>query len=278
MDLGARDLVERLVAVGAGRVEVRGAVGSTNTELAEAVRADPEAWPDRSVLVAAHQQAGRGRSGRTWTTPPGVALTASVLLRPDVPAELLGWLPLIGGLAVAAGLRDLGAAAEVKWPNDVLLPAEGELAGWGAYRKVAGVLADVVAGDRVAADQQVRSVVLGFGVNVSQEADQLPVDSATSLLLAGVAVRRDDVLAAVLSHLVAMDEAWQAAGGDATAAGLTEAWRAMSAAPGEVAVELPGGERLVGVVAGLAPDGALLVEAAGQVRAVHAGDVRIRRT
>src|SRR5665647_2525805 len=68
------------VAVGdrLGRVLVVPRTGSTSTDLVEAATADPQAWPDRSVLVADHQAEGRGRSGRTWQTPPGSALTASV--------------------------------------------------------------------------------------------------------------------------------------------------------------------------------------------------------
>ncbi|HMO10678.1 MAG TPA: biotin--[acetyl-CoA-carboxylase] ligase, partial [Actinotalea sp.] len=129
-----------------GRVEVLDTVGSTSVALQDEVLADPAAWPDRSLVVAEHQTAGRGRAERTWTTPRGVAVTASVLLRPDVPAGRLGWLPLIGGLATALALRDLGAPAVLKWPNDVLLPAADALPGWGVHRKVAGILATVVPG------------------------------------------------------------------------------------------------------------------------------------
>ena len=85
---------------GIGRVEVVPRTASPSTDLVDALRADPSAWPDRSVLLADHQAAGRGRAGRTWTTPPGQAVTVSVLLRPHVPVERLGWVPLLAGLAV----------------------------------------------------------------------------------------------------------------------------------------------------------------------------------
>ena len=110
------------------RLEWLDEAGSTNTELvARAV----DGWPDRSVLVTDRQTAGRGRLGRAWTARPGTSLAVSVLVRPAVPRERYGWLSLLTGAAMAGGLRSLGAAADLKWPNDVLIGG----------RKVCGVLA-----------------------------------------------------------------------------------------------------------------------------------------
>ena len=64
-------------------VEVVESTGSTNADLlARALRGEPEGL----VLATEHQRAGRGRMGRTWTTPPRAALTFSLLVRPaEVP-------------------------------------------------------------------------------------------------------------------------------------------------------------------------------------------------
>ena len=134
-------------------VEVTEVTGSTNADLL--VRADA-GEPEGAVLAAEEQRAGRGRLGRTWTSPPRAALTFSVLLRPaTVPRARLGWLPLLAGVAVAAGVRAVAAVdAQLKWPNDVLVgPA-----------KLAGILAEA-SGD---------AVVIGIGVNVSTEPAELP--------------------------------------------------------------------------------------------------------
>lgn len=272
----------------AGRVVVVARTGSTSTDLAEAARTDPAAWPDRSVLVADHQAGGRGRAGRTWTTPPRAALTVSVLLRPAVGADRLGWLPLLAGLAAVGAIGEVaGVRAAVKWPNDVLVPAPDgvELPGWGTWRKVAGVLAEVVvpapaAGGRAGSDSGaavsaavpavVPAVVLGIGINVAQAADELPVPSATSLRAVGADVDRTTLLAALVRRLVALDDRWRA--DDATLA--AEVAAVCATLGSAVRVEMPGGRSLVGTASGLAADGALVVtDGSGRRHEVHAGDV-----
>lgn len=208
--------------------------GSTNSDLRTALsgpdgRVDPAtagAWPHLSVLRAQTQTAGRGRAGRTWTTPPGGALTASVVLRPLVPAARLDWLPLLAGLAVqralAPRLEAAGWRVRTKWPNDVVaLPADApagaparprpvaDVPGWGRSRKVAGILCELVPGcaeggpgdddgagrtgargdreDREMIRAAVPAVVVGVGVNLAQGADDLPVPWAASLAGLGAA-------------------------------------------------------------------------------------------
>src|SRR3954451_24775486 len=124
-------------------------IGSTNDrarELAEAGAAHG------TLVTAGEQTAGRGRQGRSWVTPPGTAIAASLVLR-----EFDDLLPLRAGLAVAdiAGERAL-----VKWPNDV----------WVDGRKVAGILAESRSEPRWAA--------LGIGVNVAVDVAALPPEAA----------------------------------------------------------------------------------------------------
>ncbi|HJQ43916.1 MAG TPA: biotin--[acetyl-CoA-carboxylase] ligase, partial [Jatrophihabitantaceae bacterium] len=111
------------------RVVVVDETTSTNADLLQDTSA-----PDRSVLVAEVQTAGRGRLDRTWTSPPGAGLTFSVLLRPDVPMQHWGWLPLIAGVALHEAVASSTAVpVALKWPNDLLAGAES--------RKAAGILA-----------------------------------------------------------------------------------------------------------------------------------------
>jgi len=241
---------------------------STNTQLAAEVAADPQAWPAPALLVAEHQEAGRGRAGRSWETPPRAALTASLLVRPQVPPERLGWLPLLAGLATVTALRaTLGVQAVAKWPNDVLVVTdEPELPGWGTARKIAGILTEVLPD----------GVVIGVGLNVSQTPEELPVPTAVSVLRAGGAtVDRTVILTALAESFVSVLGRWTAAGGDVVESGLADEVLAVSATVGaSVRVELAGGAELLGTATGLAQDGALLVEdASGTVVTVHSGDV-----
>lgn len=164
------------------RVEVLASATSTNAVVAERARAGESAG---LCVVAEEQTAGRGRLDRTWVSPPRAGLTFSVLLRPVT--EQLGWVPLLGGLAVVRAIREqTGVDAVLKWPNDVLV---GE-------RKAAGVLAEAVGG----------AVVLGVGLNVTNRADELPHALATSLALEGARTTdRDTILRAVLRSLTFTD-------------------------------------------------------------------------
>lgn len=117
--------------------------GSTNDDLAAAAACGA---PDRTVLVAAHQSAGRGRLDRKWEAPPGANLLVSLLFR--TPHDGAGTLMQRVALAAVAACQQVaGIAAALKWPNDVLVDE----------RKLAGLL-----GRRL----DDGSVVVGMGLNV----------------------------------------------------------------------------------------------------------------
>ncbi len=103
--LDAAALTARLVRPGGlcREIRVTGETGSTNADLLREARAGAA---EGLVLVAETQSAGRGRLGRSWSSPPRAALACSVLLRPAaVPPPARAWLPLLTGIAVAAALR-----------------------------------------------------------------------------------------------------------------------------------------------------------------------------
>ncbi len=229
------------------------ATGSTNADLVAAALAGE---PAGVVLVADEQTAGRGRLGRSWSAPAGSGLAVSVLLRPVVAPNRLGWLPLVTGLAVVDAVRDSARlAVGLKWPNDVVVGPDG--------RKLAGILAERVGGTD--------AVVVGVGLNVAMTADQLPVPTATSLALELAPAEPpavDDVLAALLARLGQRVGAW--AGGDDQAA----EYRAACVTLGrDVRVELPARGVLDGRAVDVDDTGRLLVDVGGRVEPVAAGDV-----
>lgn len=247
-------------------LDVAPATGSTNSDLA--ARAD--ALAEGAVLVAEEQTAGRGRLDRQWSAPARSGLFFSVLLKPGapgadgapgVPVERWGWLPLLTGVAVAAGLAKAGGVdTALKWPNDLLLTVEG------AERKAGGILAER-AGD---------GVVVGVGVNVSLRADELPVPTAGSLALAdAVSTDRDTLLREVLRSLERWYGQWRGAVGDPVSSGLMEAYAAGCSTLGRrVRAELPGGGELTGEAVALDADGRLVIATADGVREpVGAGDI-----
>ncbi|SDS72313.1 BirA family transcriptional regulator, biotin operon repressor / biotin-[acetyl-CoA-carboxylase] ligase [Paraoerskovia marina] len=265
----APDLLHSLL-VGPGqpvrRLEVLETVDSTSGWLAREALVDPSAWPHPALVVADHQQAGRGRQGREWVVPERAAITASLLLRPPLEREALTWLPLLAGLSVARGLRaTAGVHAVVKWPNDVLVPVESD-DGAVVLRKVAGLLADVLTDG---------AVVVGFGVNVTQSSDELPVETATSLLLAGAATTdRAIVLTALIEGFSEVLGRWVADGGDVQGSGLAAECAELCVTLGRrVRVELPDGTAVEGVAERLGATGSLVVSTVDGEQEFHAGDV-----
>jgi BirA family biotin operon repressor/biotin-[acetyl-CoA-carboxylase] ligase len=217
--------------------------GSTNADLL--TWADAGTVPDRTVLRADHQTAGRGRLDRRWKAPSGAGLLVSILFLepPSVPTRLtqgVGRAALDAIETVAA--RDLTGRLAVKWPNDVLLDG----------RKLAGVLAQ----------RSVRTgaVVVGLGLNVAWAPD-----GAASLAGdLGLEVPPDALLYELLQHL----------DGLLRAPDLVERYRArLSTLGAQVRVELPGGGVLVGTATDVDGHGRLLVDDGSAVVALDVGDI-----
>jgi BirA family biotin operon repressor/biotin-[acetyl-CoA-carboxylase] ligase len=253
--LRVRDLPVDLYAA----VDVVPTTTSTNTDLVQAAR---RGAADRTVLIADQQTAGQGRRSRAWTSPPGTGLYLSVLLRPDgVPQAGLSWLTVLAGVALVRTARWAGAAAALKWPNDLLLGA--------GQRKGAGVLAE--AGADV--------VVLGIGLNILPLPADVPLGpgglAPTSLAEAGATrLDRTDIAACLLTELDRLERAWRASAGDPEADGVRGEYIGYCATVGRrVRVELPG-STLTGTATGIDVDGSLLLTTDdGTSHSVSAGDV-----
>lgn len=236
---------------------------STNSNLLAWVAAGPVA--DYTTVVTFDQTAGRGRLGRTWTSLPGSGAAISVLSPAvELASTEMGWLPLIAGLAMtrAVATEVDPARVGVKWPNDVLVDD----------LKVCGVLAEVAPSGRV---------VIGAGLNLAMTREQLPVPTATSLVIAGVAERPDLADRVIAAYLTAFRSLFDdLTAGGAEAARVRDDVRAACRTLGrEVRVELPGGEPLTGRGIGIDDRGRLLVEAPGaEPVAVSAGEVVHLRT
>ncbi len=239
--------------------------GSTNTDLVAAAIASPSDYPDFSVLATGSQTAGRGRAGRDWIAPAGSSLAVSVLLRPSIKPEQLGWLPLLAGLAMANTIAEFLPTANVtvKWPNDVLV---GE-------HKISGVLSELL--------PDLSGVVVGAGVNLTQSLNELPIPTATSLAIEGATslaeAKGEDlelVLTAYLTELKRLYGEFAAAGCNAVKSGLRDQVIASCGTIGrQVRAMLPGQQEIIGKALTIEDTGRLVIAADGQLTPVAAGDI-----
>jgi BirA family biotin operon repressor/biotin-[acetyl-CoA-carboxylase] ligase len=229
-----------------------GTLGSTNAEALARARAGERGplW-----ISARTQEAGRGRRGNSWISPPG-NLYATLLLNEPSPAAYAPQLSFVAALALHDALGEcaprLGPALKLKWPNDVLL----------GKAKLAGIL---VEGE----SDPVFAVAIGIGVNCMSH----PADTAfpaTDLAEAGVSVTPDDLLAALAAATVLRLEQWRHGEGFSS---IRAAWLKRAAGLGQpIRVRLPERE-LAGRFHGLDAEGRLQLEQPGGVTLVTAGEV-----
>jgi BirA family transcriptional regulator, biotin operon repressor / biotin---[acetyl-CoA-carboxylase] ligase len=237
-------------------LEVVESTTSTNADVAAAARAGV---PEGLVVVAEEQEAGRGRLGRSWVSPPRAAVLMSLLVRPMISAASLPLIPLLTGLAVVEATRSVGGVATgLKWPNDVLV----------GDRKLGGILVERV-------DD---FVVVGIGLNVSTRREELALPTATSLVIESGAPDREPLVKEILRSFSRRYREWLAAGG--TPQAVLPAYRAIcETIDHEVQIELPGGRTVTGVAIDVDDGGHLVVEDSGGFQeAWSAGDVtHVRR-
>ena len=224
--------------------------GSTNADLLARAAAGA---PEGLGLRADQQGGGRGRMGRDWVSPSGnlYASTIARLLPDDPPASSLAF---VAGLAAHETIKLIApdVAILLKWPNDVL-SAKGE--------KLCGILLER-SGD---------AIIAGFGINlISHPADiGRPVSDLRAL---GANPPEAQAVCEILADQFA---AWLQKWRQQPLANLLRAWEAAAHPKGTaLRVNLPDGEQIDGLFAGLSDDGALSLRLAdGAIRAIHAADI-----
>ena len=250
--------------------------GSTNADLLAEARAGA---PAGLVLVADHQTAGRGRRGRSWVAPPGAALLASVLLRPQQAGSGVALLSPAVALAVRDACAAFGSSVRLKWPNDVIAPVPDETGAPGEA-KLAGVLAELHVGADGAA-----AVVVGFGVNLlsqpaltavvaeraaeAQESGFEPLPPVALEATGAQQPSRNELLVSVLLRLDAWCRRLREPSGERDL--LTELRRHTATLGRQVRVLTPGGS-VTGRAQDLTADGRLVVATDAGAVLIAAGD------
>jgi BirA family transcriptional regulator, biotin operon repressor / biotin---[acetyl-CoA-carboxylase] ligase len=218
-----------------------------------------EGAPHGVVVAAQQQTAGRGRRGATWQSPPGAGLYFSIIVRPvpqaasRKPQAPLSLITLAAGVGVRDGISAAtGLAADLKWPNDLLVNR----------RKLSGILAE-----GHALGTALQAVVIGVGVNLAPAAYPPEVSARATSLEGelGRLIDRDQVFAVILRALCDRLAAIDGEPGD-----ILQAWRAASPSAVGTGVEWEGHR---GVTAGIDDSGALLVNTSTGVERIIAGDI-----
>jgi BirA family transcriptional regulator, biotin operon repressor / biotin---[acetyl-CoA-carboxylase] ligase len=213
------------------------------------------------VFIADEQTAGRGRRGRSWSSPAGAGLYLSIVLRPAadsvVTNRVRSLITLAAGVAVREAIaRASGLYCDLKWPNDVVIER----------RKVAGILAE---GFFIGSADQ--AVVLGVGINV------LPAPYPPDVM--GRAIALENELGKTVDRAVLFEESlialatWYGRLRRGDADGILRAWRDAAPSATGARVEWADGERR-GVTAGVDDEGALLIATADGLERIVSGELR----
>ena len=229
---------------------------SSTNELAK--RLAREGSPEGTVVMAGEQTAGKGTKGRSWFSPPGQGLYASVILRPR--RSDLTLLPLAAALGCVEAVRKATALeAALGWPNDII---------WNG-RKLGGILCETdFLGNKV--DHS----ILGIGLNIGQEEKDFPVPlrgRATSLR---IALGREVERAALETSIWRGLERWYAAFIRGRRDEIIQAYESKSTIPAGAAVKIRGeGQELTGLFRGVDARARLKLERDGEIRLLSPAEI-----
>ena len=119
--------------------------------------------PDGSVFIAEVQTHGKGSRGRGWTSPRGIGIWHSILLKPEISPLEVSQITLVAGLAVC---KAIGLNSMIKWPNDIVING----------KKICGILIK-----NSFEGENVKKSITGIGVNVNNDIPKDLADIAINL-------------------------------------------------------------------------------------------------
>lgn len=113
------------------------------------------------AVMTCNQTSGRGRLGRSWSSPAGRNLALTLILRPNCQPEQAPLYGLLSSVATSVTVEQFcpGILAQVKWPNDVII----------ANRKIAGILpqAQII-------NHGIEFILIGLGLNINCKENDFP--------------------------------------------------------------------------------------------------------
>lgn len=232
-------------------------VDSTNTYL----KAHCLELPDRTMVSADVQTAGRGRLGRSWASPPGCNIYVSYLMKniqDPFRATLVSSLGVIRTLRLFAP----SIAFFVKWPNDIYV----------GDAKLAGVLSEYVPGGA----SQRGGVIAGMGINMNMTEAQLRMIDRRAVSLRSLTGCEYNLKIFLEKLAEQLEQCYISYSRNSER--LFEEWKAENRMIGEVlGFTTSDGNSFDARILGINQDGGLELDRDGQRLSFSCGDVTVRR-
>ncbi|MEW6109650.1 MAG: biotin--[acetyl-CoA-carboxylase] ligase [Nitrospirota bacterium] len=216
------------------------------------------------VIIADSQNRGRGRLGRKWSSPPGVNIYMSIILKPEIEPRDATLITVLAAVACAGALRKIcGLEVMLKWPNDMMV----------ADKKIAGILTEV----RSEPDR-IKTAIIGVGINVNIELKDFPEDircTATSVRQeTGEYYSRSRIIIEILKEF----ENWYKIFIEKGRRPILEKWKQLSSTIGRNVRVTTAKEIISGIAEDIDDEGMLIIKLrSGRLRKISAGDITVLR-
>lgn len=247
---------------GKGNIVYFNEINSTNIKAKELAAMGT---PEGTLVVAEKQTNGRGRRGRSWFSPSGDGIYASLILRPAMSPIELPRITLMTAVAVSEALLSLTRLKiRIKWPNDILVNG----------KKIAGILTEIST-----EMDEVDYIIVGLGLNVNTPYESFPEDireTATSILIeTGKQFSRAPIIREYLRWYEKYYEIFKKRGFES----IMQRWKQLADIAGERIMVDVLGEKFIGEVLDVDNDGVLLLmDSEGKTHRIFSGDVQIMGT
>lgn len=226
-------------------------MGAVTSTMDIARRLESLGAPEGVAVLAASQTHGRGRSDRTWQSPPNAGIYCSILLRPNLPVDKFQPFSIVAGLALCEALDpDQSLSIQLKWPNDLIV----------AGRKLAGILVT-----SNLTGEPVSSAILGFGINLQPNSTQ----PSTAIAFAEIASSQTSLIPRLIRAL--SDRYAAICAGNSELALLD--WPDRLAYLGQPVLIQDGSTQHAGIIHGLDHTGALVIEASDGPLLIFSGEL-----
>ena len=215
-----------------------------------------------TVIIAGNQTEGRGRMGRSFSSPEGMGVYLSVILRPGCTPDKLMHLTCAAGVAAMKAVQAVyQVCPDIKWANDLVLGG----------KKLGGILTELIFKGNV-----VDYAIVGIGINCCQRQEDFPEelqDIATSLLIqTGKKISPAILAAALTEQLFHMD--WTLFSGKEQ---LMETYRRHCITLGKEIVILQNDTKYTATAFDIDTDGGLIARFAdGSEKVINSGEVSVR--